>query len=200
MDQQPRSLFAAFHKHKVISNLTQRKQSEKSLLDSSSSFASSFLSPFFFSFSFPFFPSFFFLPLLYYLSIHYLLNSLLIYFFIFIGVISQSSLSKYRSFDSASSGQAEEGPEKSDVEANSYFEDVIKSCKHDAAKHSLNIPDLIRYRISIWVFPITGIKAIKYEFYDNILMLWIDSLPGFFLKGLSEMSFEDFKILEHPDH
>ena len=99
-------------------------------------------------------------------------------------------------------GRAEVGPEKSNAEANTYFEDVIKikSCQHDSAKQSSNILHLTGHRISIWVLPITGIRAIKYEFYDNILRLWPDSLPGILMKGLSEMSFEDCKILEHLDH
>lgn len=99
-------------------------------------------------------------------------------------------------------GQPEVGPEKSDAEANTYFEDVIKikTCQHDSTKQSSNILHLTGHRISFWVLPITGIKAIKYEFYANILMLWPDSLPGILMKGPSEMSFEDCKILEHPDH
>lgn len=63
-----------------------------------------------------------------------------------------------------------------------------------------NTPYPIRYRISIRVLPIIGIRAIKYEFYDNILILRAESLLGFLPRGLSEMNFEDFKILEHPDH
>lgn len=31
-------------------------------------------------------------------------------------------------------------------------------------------------------------------------MLRLDSLPGSLLKGLLEMSFEDYKTLEHLDH
>lgn len=47
---------------------------------------------------------------------------------------------------------------------------------------------------------ITRIRAIKYEFYDNVLMIQPDSQPGILLKGFSEMSFKDCKLVECPDY
>lgn len=63
-----------------------------------------------------------------------------------------------------------------------------------------NTPYPIGYEISIRVLPIIGIRAINKNFMTNILMLRPEFLPGYLPKVFSEMSFEDCKILEHPDH